>query len=353
MLTIEYLVYYDFGSAMNKNTQMIVPQVVTLAVDLMGGDASADVRLSAVMTMLKSYKNLRLRVFVSRSYLDEIADKVAHLSTDLITFIECESTVAMDESPFSALRKKRASSLSMAIKDVADDHADICVTAGNTGAMVALAKYWMNLLDEIEKPVLATLLPGAKNGQKHRTLLLDVGATIDARADDLYNFARLGSAFQQALFSIKAPEVALLNVGLESNKGDDTVRQADKLLEESQLNYVGYCEGSHLFNGFADVICCNGFVGNVTLKSCEAMADFVKNNNNKKHKLTIWQKIKKGMRIVEPDKYNGALLLGLDGMIMKSHGNCNALSFGAALSQAYSAAQYPMINKMTELLENA
>lgn len=338
---------------MNENTQMIIPQVVTIAVDLMGGDESPDVRLSAVITMLKSYKNLRLRIFVARNYLDGIADKISRLPSELVTFIECESTVAMDESPFSALRQKRESSLSMAIKDVADKQSDICVTAGNTGAMVALAKYWMNLLDEIEKPVLATLLPGSKNGQKHHTLLLDVGATIDARADDLFNFARLGSVLQQALFSIKEPEVALLNVGLESNKGDDTVRQADKLLEESSLNYVGYCEGSHLFNGFADVICCNGFVGNVTLKSCEAMADFVKNNNNKNHKPTIWQKIKKGMRIVEPDKYNGALLLGLDGVIVKSHGNCNALSFGAALRQAYNAAQYPMINKMKELLENA
>ena len=338
---------------MKTKTQIAIAKKITIAIDLMGGDASADVRLSALIAMLKTHKNVRFRVFVSHKYLTYVVDKVAHLDPQMVTFITCESSVAMDESPFVALRQKRESSLSMAIKDVADECSDICVTAGNTGAMVALAKYWLNLLYGIEKPVLATVLPGSKNGIKHQTLLLDVGATIDARADDLYNFARLGSAFQQALFSLDEPEVALLNVGLENNKGDDTIRQADQLLNDSPLNYIGYCEGSHLFNGFADVICCNGFVGNVTLKSCEAMADFVKNNNNKKNTLSIWQKIKKGMRLVEPDKYNGALLLGLDGMIMKSHGNSNELSFGAALRQAYMAAQYPMINKMTELLENA
>ena len=201
----------------------------------------------------------------------------------------------------------------------------------------------------LKKPVLATLLPG----KPKRSLLLDVGATIDAHADDLYNFARLGSAWQKAMYQIPHPEIALLNVGMENNKGDDTVKQADVLLNDSGLNYVGYCEGTHLFNGYADVICCNGFVGNITLKSCEAMTSFIKNENSNSDKNTIWQKIKKGIRIVEPDKYNGALLLGLDGLIIKSHGNCNALSFESALHQAYKMAQLPLIAKMAKLLEDS
>ena len=215
--------------------------------------------------------------------------------------------------------------------------------------MVAFAKHWLKPLCDIEKPVLATLLPS----KSKRSLLLDVGATIDARAYDLYDFARLGSAWQQAVNGIQEPEIALLNVGMEENKGDDTVKQASIMLNESDLNYIGFCEGTHLFKGFADVICCNGFVGNITLKACEAMASFIKNESDDPVKSTLWQKIKKGMRVVEPDKYNGALLLGLDGLVIKSHGNCNALSFASAIQQAYTMAQKPIINKMINILENS
>ena len=321
---------------------------IIIAVDLMGGDDYPDVRLETILAILKSNDNIVFRVFVSKSYLETIMAKIIPLDKERISFIACERSVSMDESPFSALRQKRQSSLSQAIKDVADKNADICVTAGNTGAMVALAKHWFKPLVDCDKPVLATLLPS----RSKRALLLDVGATIEASADDLYTFARLGSAWQQANLGIEKPEICLLNVGLEQNKGVDAVKQADVMLKESTLNYKGYCEGTHLFKGFADVICCNGFVGNITLKSCEAMASFIKNESDDPTKSTIWQKIKKGMRIVEPDKYNGALLLGFDGLVIKSHGACNAQAFDAALQQAFTMAQKPIIAEMTKLLEN-
>jgi glycerol-3-phosphate acyltransferase PlsX len=320
-----------------------------IAVDLMGGDTYPDDRLETLLSVLKSQENIVFRVFVSKSYLNTISHRIPSYDKNKIKFIACGRSVSMAESPFVALRQKRESSLSLALKDIADKKADVCVTAGNTGAMVVLAKHWLNTLDDIEKPVLATLLPS----KSKRALLLDVGATIDARADDLYNFARIGSAWQEAASGISKPEVTLLNIGMESNKGDDTVKQADALLNDSSLNYKGFCEGVHLFNGYSDVICCNGFVGNITLKSCEAMASFIKNESSDPVKNTLWQKIKKGMRIVEPDKYNGAFLLGLDGLVVKSHGNCNALSFETALHQAYNIAQQPVIEKMTKLLENS
>jgi glycerol-3-phosphate acyltransferase PlsX len=335
--------------SMEKNKKVKTTKTITIAVDLMGGDENPDTRLHTLIPMLKSHQSIVFRVFVSKSYLKIIAPRVVALNSENISFIACERSVGMAESPFSALRQKRESSLSMAIKDVATQQSDVCVTAGNTGAMVVLSKHWLNPLYDIERPVLATLLPS----KSERALLLDVGATIDARADDLFNYARLGSAWQQALYGVVEPRVALLNVGLENNKGNDTVKQADVILSESDLNYIGYCEGSHLFKDYADVICCNGFVGNITLKSCEAMASFIKNESSDPAKSTLWQKIKKGMRIVEPDQYNGALLLGLDGLVIKSHGNCNARSFQAAIYQAYSMAQKPMIEKMTELLENS
>jgi len=333
---------------MSKKILAKLTKKITIAVDLMGGDDYPDVRLDTILAILKSQENIIFRVFVSKSYLDTIVAKILPLDKQCITFIACERSVSMDESPFSALRQKRKSSLSQAIKDVADINADICVTAGNTGAMVALSKHWFNPMVDCDKPVLATLLPS----RSRRSLLLDVGATIEASADDLYNFARLGSAWQHVFSGIEKPEICLLNVGLEQNKGVDAVKQADVMLKELNLNYKGYCEGTHLFKGYCDVICCNGFVGNITLKSCESMASFIKNDSDDPTKSTIWQKIKKGMRIVEPDKYNGALLLGFDGLVIKSHGACNAQSFDAALHQAYTMAQKPIIKKMTKLLEN-
>jgi len=334
---------------MEKNNLQFVNKITTISVDLMGGDDYPDIRLDTLLSVLKSQNNIKFRVFVSKSYLNTISSRVSLLDKNAIEFIACGRSVSMEESAFSVLRQKRESSLSLAIKDVAIKKSDACVTAGNTGAMVVLAKHWLNSLSDIEKPVLATLLPSKSS----RSLLLDVGATIDAKAFDLYNFARLGVAWQQALYGISNPKIALLNIGMEANKGDDTVKQADAMLKESGLNYIGYCEGTHLFKGYADVICCNGFVGNVTLKSCEAMASFIKNESSDPAKSTLWQKIKKGMRIVEPDKYNGALLLGLDGLVIKSHGNCNALAFEAALRQAYLMGQKPIITKMTEILENS
>ena len=334
---------------MKINTQTSNIKTTKIAVDLMGGDAYPDDRLETILSMLKSQEDIHFRVFVSMSYLNTITHRVHLLDKNKIVFIACGRSVSMEESPFTALRQKRDSSLSLAIKDVANKKSNVCVTAGNTGAMVVLAKHWLNPMYDIEKPVLATLLPS----KSKRSLLLDVGATIDARAYDLFDFARLGSAWHQAVFGIEKPEVALLNVGIESNKGDDTVKQANTMLQESELNYKGFCEGTHLFNGYADVICCNGFVGNITLKSCEAMASYIKNESSDPSKSTIWQKIKKGMRIVEPDKYNGALLLGLDGLVIKSHGDHNALSFVAALKQAYNMSQQPIVTQMIKLLENS
>ncbi len=324
-------------------------KLTVISVDLMGGDEYPDTRFETLVRILKTQEDIAFRVFVSQSYLNTIEHRINSLDKKRIEFIACGRSVSMAESPFSALRQKRDSSLSLAIKDVAKNRSDACVTAGNTGAMVALAKHWLNPLYDIEKVVLATLLPS----RSRRSLLLDVGATIQASADDLYNFARLGSAWQSAVNAIESPEVALLNIGTEINKGVDAVKQADVMLKESDLNYKGYCEGTHLFDGYADVICCNGFVGNITLKSCEAMASYIKNESDDPAKSSLWQKIKKGMRIVEPDKYNGALLLGLEGVIVKSHGACNAMAFDAALHQAFKTAQQPIISKMTELLEKS
>jgi len=179
--------------------------VIIIAIDLMGGDDYPDNRFETILSAAKSTENVKFRVFLSKSFLNTIEHRIILLDKNKIEFIACGRSVSMAESPFTALRQKRESSLSLAIKDVAQNKSNVCVTAGNTGAMVALAKHWLKPLYDIEKPVLATLLPSKS---KH-SLLLDVGATIDARAYDLYNFARLGSAWQQAVNGISNPEITL------------------------------------------------------------------------------------------------------------------------------------------------
>lgn len=349
-MDIETKTETETGTGVERKMEM-EPDIVmskNIAIDLMGGDAHPDERFSALPTLLEQVSDLNFKVFVSKSYFNTIAHKITSFDKSRIEFVACERSVAMSESPFAALRQKRKSSMSMALRDVADGQSQICVTAGNTGAMVAFAKHWFQPMADIDKPSLSVLLPSSGK----RSLLLDVGATVDARADDLYQFARLGGAFMQVMGANSAPEVALLNVGMEANKGDDTIRQADAMLEESDVNYKGFCEGSHLFSGFADVIVCNGLVGNIALKSCEAMAALIKQQESQSRK-SFWQKFKKEPRIIEPDKYNGALLLGLDGLVVKSHGNCNSESFQTAVHQAANMAKRSLIEEMTALLENS
>jgi glycerol-3-phosphate acyltransferase PlsX len=238
-----------------------------IAIDLMGGDESPLTRWRAINQYLKQHPQHAFKVFLDQKHVQQQAEVYAQCPAN-IELIPTEASIMMDESPILALRHKRTSSLSMAIRAVADGEADAVLTAGNSGALVALAKYWLKMSATIERPALATVLPGLPKP----TLLLDIGAMLEYRAEDLYALAELGAQAAPVLLNCgDRPEVALLNVGTEHIKGHDTVQQADRLLQESGLNYLGFCEGTHLFKGFADVVCCDGFVGNITLKACEGL----------------------------------------------------------------------------------
>ena len=315
--------------------------IVHLAIDLMGGDQPPQERLQAVSRFLRKFKDCKLSVFIGAG----LSEEVQSISHERLNFIVCDSTVEMDESPLKALRHKRNSSLSDAIRFLADGEADVAVTAGNTGAMVALARHWLKPLGDGERPALATLLPSRGN----RTLLLDVGATVDYRATDLFSLAHMGAEAAIALNVVESkPRVALLNVGTESIKGSDTVQQADRLLQESELNYIGYCEGKHLFDSYADVVCCDGFVGNITLKACEGMAELL-SPSRKGGFSQFFSKL--GSTSLNPAHYNGALLLGLDGLVIKSHGDSDAMGFFKALEQARSNVLNRLIIKMKQKTE--
>ena len=313
--------------------------IVHLAIDLMGGDQPPQERLQAAVRFLRKYKDCRLSVFTNADFE---AGETPH---QRLQFITCDSSVEMDESPLKALRQKRNSSLSHAIKSLADGAVDVAVTAGNTGAMVALARHWLKPLREVERLALATVLPSRGN----RTLLLDVGATVDYRATDLFNLAHMGSAAAEALNLVESrPRVALLNVGTESIKGSDTVQQADRLLRDSDINYIGYCEGKHLFDSYADVVCCDGFVGNITLKACEGMAELL--SPSSRSGLTRFFSNLSSTSL-NPAHYNGALLLGLEGLVIKSHGDSDATGFYKALEQARTNVLNQLTIKMKQKTE--
>ena len=300
-----------------------------IAIDLMGGDDDPLGRLRAVKKFKESHPDFVIKLFINQSHLDSNQQHYQDLPS-AVTLVIAEHNISMDESPLVALRKKRLSSMSMAVKAVADDQADAVLTAGNSGALVAFAKYWLKSLSPIERPALATVLPGLPKS----TLLLDVGATLEYNAGDLYALAEMGAQVAPHLLNCgENPEVALLNVGTEHIKGHDTVQQADRLLQESELNYLGFCEGTHLFKGYADVICCDGFVGNITLKACEGLMQQLQ----LKPQLKWWHKILPARFWqfndvnFNPAQYNGALLLGLDGLVVKAHGNSDETDFYHAL----------------------
>ncbi len=307
-----------------------------IAIDLMGGDDSPLTRLRAIQKFIKQHPQNTIQLFVEKSFFQQQKSYFENLSDNLRVEL-AEDVIQMDESPLLALRQKRNSSLSLAIQSVAEKKAQIILTAGNSGALVAFAKYWLQVDEEVERPALATVLPGLPKP----TLLLDIGASLEYRAEDLYALAELGAKVAPELLACGTnPEVALLNVGTEHIKGHDTVQQADRLLQSSDLNYLGFCEGSHLFSGYADVICCDGFVGNITLKACEGLMKKLQN----KQQLKWWQKWFCQFIDVNlnPAQYNGALLLGLDGLVVKAHGNSDEEGFYHALLRT---AEY--VNKQT------
>lgn len=301
-----------------------------IAVDLMGGDHSPVNRLMAVEKFKKKHPEYQLNVFVGDDFYKEYQQKHSQPSHSF-AFKVADQVVSMDDSPLIVLRKKQQSSMSLAIKSVAEKSADACLTAGNSGALVAFSKYWLKSKSSLEKLAFATVLPGKPKS----TLLLDIGATLEYNAEELYELAEEGAFIAPQLLGCKNPEVALLNVGTEHIKGHDTVQQADRLLQQSDLNYLGFTEGSQLFKGYADVICCDGFVGNITLKACEGLIEQIAvHKTSSKIKQWLCNKLCEINDVnLNPAQYNGALLLGLDGIVVKAHGKSNEQDFYHALEQ--------------------
>lgn len=247
--------------------------------------------------------------------------------------------VEMDESPSQALRTKKDSSMRVAIDLVKEGEADACVSAGNTGALMAKARFVLKMLPGIDRPAICCALP-AMQGHSH---VLDLGANVDSSPEQLLQFALMGAALTSAVDNKPAPSVALLNVGEEEIKGDGRVKEAAILISQSNLNYVGFVEGDAVFKGSVDVIVCDGFVGNIALKASEgvgrmflhfAQEEFLRTPLTR---LAAWVSgpvLKAAVRRIDPRRYNGASLLGLRGIVIKSHGSADQVSFEYAIDEA-------------------
>jgi glycerol-3-phosphate acyltransferase PlsX len=307
---------------------------LTIALDVMGGDHGPEVVVPAALNFLRATRGTALilvgmeEAIASRVPLGEFGDR--------LSIRHASQVVAMDELPSKALRMKKDSSMRVAIDLVKSGDANACVSAGNTGALMATARFVLKTLPNIDRPAIMTAVP-SMTGSTH---LLDLGANVDCTAEHLFQFAVMGSETVTAVDGVAAPRVGLLNIGAEEIKGNEQVKGAHELLACSSLNYIGYVEGDDIYLGGVDVVVSDGFVGNVALKSSEGVAKMVRHKLTESFKrnwltriaaLVAMPVLKRFSRTFDPRRYNGASLLGLRGIVIKSHGGADVLAFENAI----------------------
>ncbi len=328
-----------------------------IALDAMGGDFGPTVVVPAALKALKRYDDIHLILVGDRALLEQELERASASESDRLQIHHASQVVEMNEPPAQALRSKKDSSMRVAINLVKDNHAQACVSAGNTGALMATARYVLHTLAGIDRPAINTTLPSL-NGHTH---MLDLGANVDCKAENLFQFAVMGSVLASAVDEIAKPRVGLLNVGSEAIKGNDQVKEANELLSKSSLNYIGYVEGDDIFCGDVDVIACDGFVGNVSLKTSEGVAKLISSYAKKSFSKNMFTKfiallatpiLKEFKHSIDPRRYNGASLLGLKGIVIKSHGGADALSFENAISIAYIEAKKGVPKLIDKQLES-
>jgi len=316
-----------------------MPDSPIIAIDAMGGDFGPEVTVAAAVRILKQHKNVNLILVGIEDQIRECLSKQNLPNLERITVQHASEIVQMDEAPSQALRKKKDSSMRVAINLVYEGRANAVVSAGNTGALMATAKFVLKTLPGIDRPAIMTTLPNTV-GHTH---MLDLGANVDSSADHLFQFAVMGSVTASAVDNVENPRVGLLNVGSEAMKGNAQVKAAEPLLQNSNLNYIGFVEGDDIYNGSVDVVVCDGFVGNISLKSAEGVAkmishfmreEFKRNLLNRLIGLIALPVLKAFKKRVDHRRYNGASLLGLKDIVIKSHGGTDAYGFSKAIEVA-------------------
>ncbi|SUB82476.1 Phosphate acyltransferase [Pragia fontium] len=313
----------------------------------MGGDFGPCVTVPAALQALASNPALNIQLVGNPAAIQPLLNSNSPDILERINIVPAEFMVANDAKPSQAIRNSRGTSMRIALDLVKSGEAQACVSAGNTGVLMGLAKLMLKPLEGIERPALVSALPNQKGG---KTLLLDLGANVECDSDMLVQFAVMGAVMAEEILQIPNPRVALLNIGEEESKGLDNIQAAAAILRNvQQINYIGYLEGNDLLTGETDVLVCDGFVGNVTLKTLEGVVRvFLSLLSSGKKKRLWWMKIisywlkkslSKRFGHLNPDRYNGACLLGLRSSVIKSHGAANQQAFTVAIEQAVQAVE--------------
>ncbi len=329
---------------------------VTIALDAMGGDRGPDAVVPAALATLEKDDSVTL-ILVGLPAVLEQAKRLAKDSYGTrLGFRVATETVAMDEPPGEALRRKKDSSLRVAIELVKDGEADACVSSGNTGALMATARYVLKMLPGIDRPAIISAVPGLKGP----TYMLDLGANVGCTSQQLLQFALMGSVVAGDMLEIARPRVGLLNIGQEDIKGNEIVREAGELLARSGLNYTGFVEGDGIFSGDVDVVVSDGFVGNVALKTMEGVAGLISSYLKEEFRRNFLRGLQglvarsalESIRArLDPRRYNGASLVGLNGVVLKSHGSADQLAFETAVQTAIVEARKGVPVQIGKLIE--
>jgi glycerol-3-phosphate acyltransferase PlsX len=330
--------------------------MTTLAVDCMGGDHGPRVTLVACRRFLDTHPDAKL-------LLVGLPDALSSFSHPRAQVVAASEVVAMDDPIEVALRRKKDSSMRVAITQVKNGAAQAVVSAGNTGALMAIARYVLKTIDGIDRPAIAGRMPDFKGGG---TTMLDLGANVDCTPQHLLQFAVMGSALVSVLDNIESPTVGLLNIGEEDIKGSEVIKKTGELLRTAansgDLNFVGNVEGNDIYQGTVNLIVCDGFVGNVALKASEGLAYKISETLKNSFTHNIFTKITGIFAYpvlsdfkdrVDHRRYNGAALLGLNGIVFKSHGSADDVAFGTALNRAYDAAHHNLLERVRSRIAHA
>jgi glycerol-3-phosphate acyltransferase PlsX len=325
---------------------------IKISIDCMGGDHGPSVTVPAAISFLKQEPEAELILVGLEEVLRAELKKHHADHNPRLSVLPATEVVTMDDPVEVALRRKKDSSMRLAIDAVKSGRADACVSAGNTGALMAVSRYVLKTMAGVDRPAICTIIPNEKGGP---TYMLDLGANVDCEPRHLHQFAIMGAVLFAAMEGVKQPSIGLLNVGTEEIKGNEVVKATASLLradrERGALNYYGYVEGNDIFKGTTNVVVCDGFVGNVTLKAIEGLAHFLKSVFKENLMSMLGALIaRKSLKKLNPSNYNGASLLGLKGLVFKSHGGADAYSFEWAIRRAFDAAKYNVQAQLSTMI---
>jgi len=333
-----------------------MPDSAVIALDAMGGDFGPEVVIPAAAEILSRRNLLRIILVGDEERLRSCAQKHEIKLDDRLTIQHASEVVEMHDEPALAMRKKKDSSMRVAINLIHDGKADAVVSAGNTGALMATARFVLKTLPGIDRPAICTTIP-SRNGHTH---MLDLGANVDCTAEHLFQFAVMGSVMTEAIDNIERPRVGLLNIGSEAMKGNAQVKAADEYLAKAPLNYIGFVEGDDIYSEKVDVVVCDGFVGNISLKTAEGVAKLISYYMKQEFKRGLYNKLaglvalpvlKAFRKRIDPGAYNGASLLGLKGIVIKSHGGADVNAYANAIEIAVVEVQKSVPQQIQEHIQ--